>query len=726
MMRRVGLLVLILLLVVPQRAGAGPVGLPEIIGVRVGFSGHYKVGVWTPVEVRFDRDAIGAPDTLHVTVPDGDGVPSRVSAEFTGDENSALLYVRFGRVQSELAVELRSDDQVLASKRFTSGEHPEFPPAVAATGKIILGVGVDPLGLKDAVARLHEKEDARTVAVRLENGRQLPDRWYGYEGIEALVISTSQPEIFADWTPSSPQVIALERWIRMGGRLVLCVGSRAEEVLGEDSPWAAFAPGKLSRMVDLRQTRALESYAAGEMAIETEDEDGLRIPRLLQVQGTIEAREADLPLVVRTARGLGQIVFLAADLDRGPLAKWKDRPLLTARLLDLPTEREEESKEGSAVMHYGFNDLTGQLRSALEQFNSVRLIPFWLIVVMIVVYILLIGPADYFLLRKVLRRMMLTWVTFSATVVVVAAAAYLLAYDTKGTQLRLNQVDLLDIDATSGNIRGTTWCNLFSPRTDFYDLTLQPKLPSGKLAQDADLQLSWLGLPGGALGGMNPRTISPDLWAKPYDFSPQLDALHDVPISIWSTKSFTARWMAKTDICPQADLRLERQQLLGNITNTLPFALSECLLAHGRHVYPLGTLEPGQSIRIDTRLRRSELKTLLTRRQIVADKPGGDFYQKSTPYDLASVQLPYILQAMMFYEAAGGRQYTHLENGYQRFVDSTELLKTDRALLVGQAPEDHPGATLSCNGKPLTDNEDQHLTVYRFVFTVDSSLSPNP
>ena len=721
MIRRVGLPLLMLLLVVPQRADAVPVP-PEIVDVRVGFSGHYKVGVWTPVEVRFGGDTKGASGTLHLTVPDGDGVPSRVTAPFTGEEHSALLYARFGRVESELDVELRSNGVVLSRRTFKSGEHPEFPPAVAAAGKIILGVGVEALGVEDAVARLYEKENARTVTVRLEDGRQLPDRWYGYEGVEALVISTSQP----DWTPSSRQVIALDRWIRMGGRLVLCVGSRAEDVLAEDSPWAGFAPGKLSRMVDLRQTRALESYAAGETAIVTRAEAGLRVPRLLQVQGTIEAREADLPLVVRTARGMGQIVFLAADLDRGPLAKWKDRPLLTARLLDLPTEREEESKEGSAVMHYGFNDLSGQLRSALEQFTSVRLIPFWLIVVMIVVYILLIGPADYFLLRKVLRRMTLTWVTFSATVLVVAAAAWLLAFDVKGTQLRLNQVDLLDVDAESGNIRGTTWCNLFSPRTDFYDLTMQPKLPSGKTAQDADLQLSWLGLPGGALGGMNPRTISPDLWSKPYDFSPQLDTLHGVPISIWSTKSFTARWMAKTDVCPQADLRIERQLLTGNITNTLPFALSECLLVHGRHVYPLGTLEPGQSIRVDSRLRRSELKTLLTRRQIVKDKPGGDYYQKSTPYDLASVEIPYILQAMMFYQAAGGRQYTHLENGYQRFVDSTELLNTDRALLVGQAPKDHPGASLSCNGKRLTDQEDQHLTVYRFVFPVDSSLSPNP
>ena len=54
------------------------------------------------------------------------------------------------------------------------------------------------------------------------------------------------------------------------------------------------------------------------------------------VQGTVEASDADLPLVIRTARGFGQVIFFAGDLDEPPLKAWSDRPLFVARLLDLP------------------------------------------------------------------------------------------------------------------------------------------------------------------------------------------------------------------------------------------------------------------------------------------------------------------------------------------------------------------------------------------------------
>ena len=66
------------------------------------------------------------------------------------------------------------------------------------------------------------------------------------------------------------------------------------------------------------------------------------------------------------------------------------------------------------MMHYGYNDLAGQLRSALDRFDGVRLVPFWLVAGLIVVYLLLIGPGDYFFLRKLVGRMEWTWLTFPA------------------------------------------------------------------------------------------------------------------------------------------------------------------------------------------------------------------------------------------------------------------------------------------------------------------------
>ena len=93
--------------------------------------------------------------------------------------------------------------------------------------------------------------------------------------------------------------------------------------------------------------------------------------RLVDVQGKMLAREADLPLVIRSLCGLGQVVFVATDLDRGPIRDWNDRPLLVAAILGLPvSESPPEASEASES--YGYNDIAGQLRSALDCFSDLH------------------------------------------------------------------------------------------------------------------------------------------------------------------------------------------------------------------------------------------------------------------------------------------------------------------------------------------------------------------
>ncbi len=69
-----------------------------------------------------------------------------------------------------------------------------------------------------------------------------------------------------------------------------------------------------------------------------------------------------------------------------------------------------------------------------------------------------------------------------------------------------------------------------------------------------------------------------------------------MPIRVWSSRSFTARWMAPAaDPGVQADLAEDEQLLLGTITNNLDFPLSNCILAYGRWAYELGTIGAGRA-----------------------------------------------------------------------------------------------------------------------------------
>ena len=722
---------------VPGRAGAEATVPLEIVGVRVGLGGQYKAGLWTPVEVTLQGGSQPLTGRVSLTVPDGDGVPSRVFAPPdqpqlvpAGEQVKVSLLARFGRVRSELVVEFGTADQVLARKNSHAGGSPAFPPAILSEQGLIATVGPGGMGVEEAVLLLGQEAERKTVVVRLEDCQQLPTRWYGYEGIDLLVLGTSDPEIYSALEPSGPRIAALDEWVRMGGRLMLCVGDAAETILKPGAPLAQFAPGKLEQMVWLRQATALESYSGSRVPISTAagGRIELRVPLLADVAGRIDAREANLPLVVRRAYGFGQIIFVALDLDRPPFDAWEGRGRLVGKLLGLSAAASEEVDDTTAVMHYGFTDMAGQLRSALDDFPGVRLAPFWLVVGLVVLYILAIGPGDYFFLRKVARRMELTWITFPAIVLAVGLGAYCLAGWLKGDRLRVNQVDLVDVDTESGRLRGTAWANVLSPGMHRYNLAFEPKFPGQQVARRASVVTAWLGLPGDALGGMNPQATHAAVWKGRYDFSQDLDALVGVPIQVWSTKSLTARWTAHTNAYPKATLRQEARLPSGSITNTLDFPLLECLLVYGKWVYQLGTIKPGQAVRVGPTLSRSELKTLLTGRKMVFHKEDDKFRQQVTSYDRGSLDIPDILRTMTFFSDAGGRRYTGLSNRYQAFVDFSRLLETDRAVLFALAPGDTPqapcqGAELLRDGQPAAGPNDQHITIYRFVFpvtTVDS------
>ena len=256
-------------------------------------------------------------------------------------------------------------------------------------------------------------------------------------------------------SPQNARIEALEQWVRMGGTLVLCAGSHAEEVLQPARRWRGSFPAASRRPCSAADQRLWETYAKSVNPIpppKPGEKVELPTPRLADVQGKVEAHEGDLPLVIRKPQGLGQVVFVATDLDRGPIRDWTDRPMLVGAVLDLPANEPADAAT-EPVQSYGYNDLAGQLRSALDLPRDVHLVPFFVVALLVIVYILLIGPGDYFLLRRLGRGMQWTWITFPTIVVLFAVGAYVAAYWLKGDQLRVSQVDLVDIDA-EGTARG--------------------------------------------------------------------------------------------------------------------------------------------------------------------------------------------------------------------------------------------------------------------------------
>ncbi|MGO9114934.1 MAG: hypothetical protein ACLP9L_37455 [Thermoguttaceae bacterium] len=753
-MTRAAIQRLILALLLPPSlvaaAQAQEVKPPEFVAVRVGFADQYKVGLWTPIEVTLRGGSTPAVGRVRASLSDSDGLecwfeaPERCQV-FPGEETKVLLYVRFGHETSTLSLELLEGHTILAAKAINSGQSsPEdrFPDALRPGQRLIVSVGKSPSGVEKAVPRA-QGQAAQNVVAAIDSLARLPTRWQGYEGVDIVVISTSKPEVFEKISPQNARIEALQQWIRMGGTLVLCAGSHAEEALHAGSPLTRFAPGHFEKTMLLRQTSGWETYAKSVNPIpppKPGEKVELPTAKLADVQGKIEVREADVPLVIRNPQGLGQVVFVATDLDRGPIRDWNDRSQLVAAILNLPPNEQVGATDNPVVQSYGYNDLAGQLRSAVDLPRDVRLVPFFVVALLVIIYILLIGPGDYFLLRRLGRGMQWTWITFPIIVVVFAVGAYVAAYWLKGDQLRVSQVDLVDIDA-EGTARGASWFSIFSPRGESFDLSMRPRLPDGQSPQQASVSLAWLGKAGNEFNGMYSRDTqnSAPLWSDPYAIASSLDAILGVPIQVWSCKSFTQRWLGRApDLGLDASLKDDERQLSGTIANRLKgsdpqtkggIALSRCFLAYDGWAYVIGELRPGESVEIGAATRRISLNTFLSGESLdFAENPA--VKSEKGPYNRSSRDMAYVLQAMMFYDAAGGRKWTGMANDYQGFTDLSDLLKAGRAILVAMPPQDGscrggdllrgqvPKPEEPDNRRPLGNALDRHTTIYRFILPV--------
>jgi hypothetical protein len=510
----------------------------------------------------------------------------------------------------------------------------------------------------------------------------------------------------------------------LGGRLVVCCGQNAPKLIVASGPLASLVPGKFEEVVRLPQTRGLENFAESSAPMGHAGADlAIATPRLTDVVGQVDVfgRGNDLPVVVRSPRGFGELVFVGLDLDRPPLADWPGRNALWRAVLRPYIASTEGETQPQRLTSMGYSDLSGALHQRLgRSFVGVTTITFSVVATLILAYLLVLGPLDYFLIHKLTGRPMWAWFSFPLAVVATCCGAAGLAHWSKGTLAHVNQAELLDFDSAKGSARGTYWATLYSPDAARFNLALDPRLPDGRAAEAPETLLSWFGLAGSGIGGMHAGGATLDVARNGYRFGPKLDALDRVPILTGSTKAFAARWTATTAPPCSAELQLDEDGLVaGTIKNDSEAPLVDACLLFGQWGYRLGEIKPGQQIKVGPALNPIRARTLLARRVHSSNDGDGEAKGHKTfaPDQATAGEL---IEAMMFYGALGGESFLRLPNRFQDSCDLSRLLDLGRAIVVARG--DGTGSRLveQSSGKPLAGSDAPSTLVYRVVFPVPS------
>ena len=175
----------------------------------------------------------------------------------------------------------------------------------------------------------------RRLAV-VDDWRQLPTRWFGYDPVDLLILTTGNRDFLTSLLGDREnRKEALAEWVRRGGRMVITT-SRNQDVMAALDSQLGILP------VTLAGTNPVPRLDLGILAdvnqrilnkptevAKLEAKPGREFERLLPS----DPKPGEPLLVVRGAYGLGQVTLVAFDPDQPPISTFGGQVNLWDRLL---------------------------------------------------------------------------------------------------------------------------------------------------------------------------------------------------------------------------------------------------------------------------------------------------------------------------------------------------------------------------------------------------------
>ncbi|MEW6303898.1 MAG: hypothetical protein AB1705_10530 [Verrucomicrobiota bacterium] len=429
-----------------------------------------------------------------------------------------------------------------------------------------------------------------------------PDSAIALEGLNVIYLNSEKALDL-----KLPQINALIAWVQAGGHLIVAV-EQASDVNG--TPWLkALLPCEFTGVATATSDGALQEWLVSGKSATVVTPSSTPSPRpgvrpsssrtvstvnpfsRLSPDATFEqtpmpcATTALLdgrtvlsaggqPLVIEANRGRGKVTALTFSPEREPFRSWKNRSWFWARLVEAPSEAFVEGT--SNAYSYGGNSIDGVFGAMIDS-RQVRKLPVSWLLLLLVAYLVVIGPLDQYWLKKI-NRQMLTWITFPCYVVFFSLLIYWIGFMLRAGETEWNEVQIVDVlpRAQRAELRGRTYASIYSPSNARYNLT--GRQPQATLR--GEFQGSWAG---------NQESTRASVEHRGDGFSAE------VFVPVWTSQLFISDWWQPHDLPLRATLSNPGPNAEVTVENLLDRPLTEARLVYRERVYTFGELPSRQS-----------------------------------------------------------------------------------------------------------------------------------
>jgi hypothetical protein len=523
-------------------AGDGPV-----MAARPLLQGHVRQGSWFAIAV--DLQNAGPTVTGELRVAGGTDTTTRFGTPVelaTGSRKTYLLYAQPPTFGGAMKVQLISGDKVVVETKVTTAIHDQTQTVVGV-------VSENPARIVGQLSLLPGTNGTAAAVVPLTPA-DLPERIQAWAPLDRLVWQDVDASAL---TPA--QVACLREWIAGGGRLVVVGGTSGADSL------SAFPddllPYRPTAVLDIDpavlrpilgglpdKTTALTAYAGDRGA------------------GRVLATSGDRVIAADVRVGNGSVTLLGFDPTTPWIAEgdtW-DTPLWRS-LLPARTAGGTSLADDSGIV------------SAVMNLPSLALPPIGGLFVLLLGYIVLVGPVTYLVLRRLDRREW-AWVTAPALIAVFTAGSFGIGGLLRGSDVIVNEVGI--VSGAPGTTAATiqSYLGIFSPNRATYQV---------RVSGDALLSSP---INGDIFGTGAPSNLDV-LQGDP-------SRLRDLAVGIGSIRTIRASASATgPDVI--GSLALVDGRLRGTVTNRSSTMLESAAIVIGMSATRIGDLAPGASAKVD-------------------------------------------------------------------------------------------------------------------------------
>lgn len=290
-------------------------------------------------------------------------------------------------------------------------------------------------------------------------------------------------------------------------------------------------------------------------------------------EGRVELASGDTPLIVTAQRGRGRVTALLFSPEREPLRSWRELPTFWAKLAEVP---------GS---WYGLKDVypqggwsTDGVFGAMIDTRQVHKLPVGWLLLLLIVYLVVIGPLDQFWLRRI-GRPMLTWITFPCYVVLFSLVIYFIGYKLRAGESEWNELHVVDVllNGAQAELRGHTYSSIYSPANQRYLLASQQKFATLR-----DEFSSW----NNAAGSSGEKST---ILQKGDSFKAE------VFVPVWTSELFVSDWWQSAAVPLMATVRSSDNGWEVRLENKTDKPLTNVQLAIGDRLIGLGALAANEA-----------------------------------------------------------------------------------------------------------------------------------